>query len=290
MSSLEQINVKTNNFDGPLSLLLMLIKKEQMSVEDLDLTILTKQYLDYVNVMQSLNFDLAGDYLLMASSLVYLKSNSCLSNEFDKLDELEGELNDEINSSQIFSTKEELIKRLQELEKFQGLGQKLMSLPQQNQDNFKRLQSKKNKENLRVLKDVDSSLLVQSMMGLLTKESRQVNFIEKDKLSIKEKLIRLQDYLIKGERYTFKDVLEFDNGNYTSLRSNQIITFICILEMARLEKISLLQIEDSNEIYFEVLEDLKKFDVNFADGFDEEINEDNTNEDLKESKDDLTVH
>jgi segregation and condensation protein A len=270
VSSLEQINVKTNNFDGPLSLLLMLIKKEQMNIEDLDLTVLTKQYLDYVNVMKGINFDIAGDYLLMASSLVYLKSNSCLSQEYDKLDELEDELNDENSDSQLFSSKEELINRLQQLEKYQNLGEKLLELPQQNINHFKRPKTKKNKENLRVLEDIDSNLLVQSMMDLLKRESREVTIMDREKISIKDKLLRLREFLIQGQKYTFKDLLEFDQNNYKTARSNQIISFICLLELARLEKIRMFQVEESNEIYFDVLANLKKFDVNFADGFDEE--------------------
>lgn len=73
------IKVKTDCFDGPLALLLMLIQKEQMSVKELDLTKITKQYLDYLANMKELNFDIAGDYLYLAATLVLLKSKNCVT-------------------------------------------------------------------------------------------------------------------------------------------------------------------------------------------------------------------
>ena len=75
------IKVATGHFDGPLSLLLLLVQKEQMDLGKLDLTIITQQYLDYLQIMRDLNFDIAGDYLYLAATLVFLKSQSCLQEE-----------------------------------------------------------------------------------------------------------------------------------------------------------------------------------------------------------------
>ena len=68
------ITVKIDQFDGPLALLLYLVQKEEMEIEALDLTAVTGQYLNYLATMKDLNFDIAGDFLFMASTLVYLKS------------------------------------------------------------------------------------------------------------------------------------------------------------------------------------------------------------------------
>ena len=67
------IQVKTDHFDGPLALLLLLIEKEEMNIRELDLTKITKQYLDYLSQMRDLNFDVAGDYLFLAATLLLLK-------------------------------------------------------------------------------------------------------------------------------------------------------------------------------------------------------------------------
>ena len=68
------IKVKTDHFDGPLGLLLLLIQKEEMSIRNLNLTKITQQYLDYLDEMKDLNFDIAGEYLYLASTLIFLKS------------------------------------------------------------------------------------------------------------------------------------------------------------------------------------------------------------------------
>ena len=66
------IKVQTDGFDGPLGLLLLLIQKEEMSIRNLDLTKITKQYLSFIDEMRELNFDVAGEYLFLASNLIFL--------------------------------------------------------------------------------------------------------------------------------------------------------------------------------------------------------------------------
>ena len=68
------ILVKVDRFDGPLALLLHLVQKEEMRIQELELNTITNQYLDYLQKMQDLNFDLAGEYLYMAATLLFLKS------------------------------------------------------------------------------------------------------------------------------------------------------------------------------------------------------------------------
>ena len=78
------IQVKTDYFDGPLGLLLLLIQKEEMDIRELELTKITKQYLDYLAQMRELNFDIAGDYLYLAATLLLLKSKNCITEEESK--------------------------------------------------------------------------------------------------------------------------------------------------------------------------------------------------------------
>ena len=113
------IKVKTDSFDGPLSLLLMLVEKEQMSIGDLDLTKITKQYLDYLNNMRDLNFDIAGDYLYLAATLVLLKSKNCVSEE--DAEKLQSELGDDTLK---ITSHAELVRRLEQLKHYQKMGQK----------------------------------------------------------------------------------------------------------------------------------------------------------------------
>ena len=73
------IQVQTDQFDGPLGLLLLLIQREEMNIHELDLTHITRQYLDFLNQMEELNFDVAGDFLFLAATLILLKSKNCLT-------------------------------------------------------------------------------------------------------------------------------------------------------------------------------------------------------------------
>ena len=108
------IQVKTDHFDGPLGLLLILVEKEEMNIRELDLTKITKQYLDYLAQMRDLDFDIAGDYLFLASTLLLLKSKVCIAEE--ELKGLEQEFGVEgLN----ITSQSELIRRLEQLQLYQ---------------------------------------------------------------------------------------------------------------------------------------------------------------------------
>ena len=116
------IQVKTDTFDCPLGLLLLLVQKEEMKIRDFDITTITKQYLDFLGKMEKLNFDVAGDYLYLAATLLLIKSNNCLTEEENE--NLKNQFESEKDLS--IRTEADLIQRLEELEKFQRLGQKLL--------------------------------------------------------------------------------------------------------------------------------------------------------------------
>ena len=111
------IHIKTEQFDGPLGLLLMLIQKEQMDIRDFDMTSITRQYLKYLDQMRDLNFDVAGEYLYLAATLLLIKSKSCLTEE--EMRELEAQFEgaDSLN----ITSHSELVRRLEELHHFQKM-------------------------------------------------------------------------------------------------------------------------------------------------------------------------
>ena len=76
-----EINIKTLHYNGPFNLLLYLIKKKEIDIQKLNLTEITQQYLDYLNLFSEYNFDLAGDFLLMATTLVQIKSGHIFSDD-----------------------------------------------------------------------------------------------------------------------------------------------------------------------------------------------------------------
>lgn len=260
------IQVKTLKYDGPLSLLLLLIQKEEMDIRSLNITLITQQYLNYLNRMRELNFDLAGDYLYMAATLLYIKSENCLQ-EREKISQA---LLGEENPIGIAS-KAELIRRLEELQKFQNLGQNLWQLPKKGHEVF--LKPKVDRKSIvnSILTPIDLNSLIMAMMEILGKEKRKFTIIKRDRLSIKEKLIFLKKYLKVGIPTNFFDILELDGKENENHRlENIVITFISLLELARLEKIKIFQNEDKQNIYIEVSSSLEDFNVELADSYEAE--------------------
>ncbi|EQC52018.1 ScpA family protein, partial [Bacteriovorax sp. DB6_IX] len=243
------IKVKTDCFDGPLALLLMLIQKEQMSVKELDLTKITKQYLDYLANMKELNFDIAGDYLYLAATLVLLKSKNCVT---------EGEnsqLQQQLNSSESLNitSHAELVRRLEELQHFQRMGQKLLTLPQQGKDIFTKPKINRKEIVNSILTPMDLEKLTMSMVDFIFRQNRKYTVVRRDRLSIVEKLQFLKSYLQMGQKTNFEELLHKDNSKKVAEKGgeieqsdddshsidNVVITFISLLELARLKRIQI---------------------------------------------------
>lgn len=253
------IQVKLDHFDGPLGLLLHLIQREQMSIRDLEINRITQQYIDYLQKMQDLNFDVAGEYLYMAASLLYIKSKSVAEDEEEKI-KVDGDLALEI------TTKTQLIQKLEELQKFQRLGEKLMTLPRRDEDIFVKPKVDKKAIQNSILTPMSLDSLTEVMVDMIRKEKRKYTVIKRDKLSIKEKLRELKSNLKKGSKTVMSKLVNTEDKNIEEI----VITFISLLELARLQKLDVFQNEAWGEIYVEVRESLDDFDVETANGFDPE--------------------
>ena len=259
----DQIQIKSENFDGPLALLLLLVQKEEMDIRDLNLTKITKQYLSYLSKLDKLDFNVAGDYLYLAATLILLKSKDCLSEEDRNIiNNLGGE------SELQIASQSELVRRLEELERMKVLASGLLKIDQRGRDTFTKPKVNKKVIIDSVLTPVELSALTEAMMEVISRNKRKYAVVKKDKVSIKSKLIEFKSYLNEGDEVLFKELLDKSN---TGEKIDTIITFISILELARLGKISLFQNVENSEIYLRVLSSLDNFDVREADGFDNEL-------------------
>lgn len=257
-----EILVKIDRFDGPLALLLHLVQKEEMRIQELELNTITNQYLDYLQKMQDLNFDVAGEYLYMAATLLYLKSQTIADESQDQnlIKITAGEMGLEIQ------TRGDLIKRLEELERFQRLGQRLWGLPKKGHEIFVKAKVDRKAIEDSILTPIDLQQLTETMMDLIRREKRKYTVVKRDRLSIKEKLTRLKSMLKEGDTTQFDKLLD---ENETGI-IDKVITFISLLELARLKKLQIFQNEDKGSIYIEVKESLDSFDPETANGFDPE--------------------
>ncbi len=270
------IQVKTESFDGPLALLLLLIEKEEMNVRELDLTKITKQYLDYLAQMRDLNFDIAGDYLYLAATLLLLKSKVCIT------EEEQAKLQDELGAEGLnITSQSELIRRLEELQYFQKMSKKLWELPKKGHEIFVKPKIDRKAIINSILTPMDQNALIMTMVDFLFRQRRKYTVVKRDRLSIKEKLVFLKGNLKLGEQRTLDELLALDNkakiedidGDKDPEKihiDNIVITFISILELARLKRIEVFQNEDRSTVYVNVVKSLEDFDVDQANGFEDE--------------------
>ncbi len=269
------IKVQTDEFDGPLGLLLLLIQKEEMSIRNLNLTKITKQYLSFIDEMRELNFDVAGEYLFLASNLIFLKSKSALR-EDEGLNTFEEE---GISENLEIKTKAELVRRLEQLKHYQEMGEVLWALPKRGHETFVRPKIPRAKIVNSLLVPMDLEKLTDVMLDFLRKEKRKFSILKKETLSIKKKLLSLKKILVKGGSFLLTDLISEDER---TSNLNIVITFISLLELARLKKVKLFQNESLGQIYIEVIESLENFDVESATGFE---NEEENNEDEASGQD-----
>lgn len=257
------IQVRTNNFDGPLGLLLHLVQKEEMDIKSLDLTRITAQYLDYLAKLQEVNFDVAGDYLFLASTLLLLKSKSAVSQE--EVERLRAEMDGD--AALAFTSEAELVKRLEELQLFQKMGERLWQMDKKGHEVFTKPKIDRKAIVNSILLPMDLEKLTEAMMDFITKQRKKYTVVKRDRLSIKEKLIFLKENLKLGEKSLFTNLLS-DKGLEDT--DDVVITFISLLELARLNRISVFQNEDRGEIYIDVVKSLEDFNVESANGFEDE--------------------
>ena len=266
------IQVKTDHFDGPLALLLLLVEKEEMNIRELDLTRITKQYLEYLSQMKDLNFDVAGDYLFLASTLLLLKSKVCITEEESKNLELDFGI-----AGMHITSQSELIRRLEELQLYQKMSKRLWDLDKKGHQIFVKPRVDRKAIVNSILTPMDLNSLTLTMVDFLFRQRRKYTVVKRDRLSIKEKLKFLKSNLKVGEQTTFDTLLEMngqpevsEDGVVKDPSDNIVITFISLLELARLKRINVFQNEDRSTIYINVVRSLEDFDVEQANGFEDE--------------------
>lgn len=258
------IHIKTDSFDGPLGLLLLLIQREEMNIRDLDINKITGQYLNYIQKMHELNFNIVGDYLYMAATLVLLKSGSFVNEEEARI--LSGS---EEENTLLIPSQEELIKRLQELQKHQRLGEQLWDLPRRGVDTYTRPRFSRNELAQHKAPDLDIQDLLNILINFLSRSKRRYQVLKSDQLSIKDRILFLKNLLKLGDKTSFFDILDKDESEGQGAgRLKILLTFISLLELVRLRKLAIHQNENLGNIFVEVKESLSEFNIDLANGFE----------------------
>jgi segregation and condensation protein A len=234
-----EYKVKFEVFEGPLDLLLYLIKKEEVDIYEVNLTRLAEQFIEYIETMRLLDLEIAGEFLVMAATLMYIKSRELLPVE--QRAEVEGEEDGE-------DPRWELIRQLVEYKKFKDAASQLQLLEARQADVFARVPGKLEFERDSAPPKSDVSIFdlvnaVNSVLKRFTSKREDLRDIFEDKWSVSEKIEQLIKLI--GERSTLKFSELF--AGVTS-RTEVVVTFLALLELIRLKQLTALQREPFAEI------------------------------------------
>jgi len=231
----ERYVVKLDIFEGPLDLLLHLIRKHELDIFDIPISFITTKYLEYLDLMKQLNLDLASEYLEMAATLAYIKSRMLLPAEPMGDDEIEEEGPD---------PREELIRQLLEYQKYKVAAEALSNRPLLGRDTFPMGAT----EEIEVERDLarpDLFALMEAFKRVLAETDFDSSHeISVTRISVSERINQLVDLLRGKKRYLFKELFE-DRAT----RSDFVVTFLSILEMAKLGLMHVQQVSLTSEIH-----------------------------------------
>lgn len=227
--------IKINEFEGPLDLLLHLIKQDNISIYDISIDRITKQYLEYIEAMEQLNLDIASEYLVMAAELIEMKSSSLLPKSDIEDDEYEED------------PKEQLINRLLEYEKYKNMTSTFKELEEYRGEIYTRVPN--NLLEFRDDKEIDYGIDLNDLINAMSKflEQKQLEKPLATKITNKEYSVAKRSYEIrnilkKKKKVNFKELFDVFNKEYI------VITFLSILSMSRNSEITIEQENNFKDI------------------------------------------
>ncbi len=228
----DALEVFLEAFEGPLDLLLYLIKRQNLDILNISVAEITAQYMQYVELMKTLNFALAAEYLVMAALLGEIKSRSLLPRQTEELDD-EGD------------PRAELIRRLQEYERYKQAAEDIDELPRIGRDVFIAEASPPEYRKEIPPPDVDLKDVLLALQDVLQRadmfESHQV---EREKLSTRERMSEVLEYLDDTRFVPFEKLFTAEEG-----RLGVVVTFLAILELIKEQLIELIQHEPLGSIH-----------------------------------------
>ena len=221
-------------FEGPLDLLLYLIRRQNLDILDIPITDITKQYIDYINLMEEIKLELAGEYLLMAAMLAEIKSRMLLPRP-----ELEEEEED---------PRAELVRRLQEYERFKKAAEDLDEIPRLERDINIANADAPNKEMVIKLPDVTLKEVLIAFHDVLKRaELNSELHFERETLSVRQRMSQIIKK-IGTENFTdFSELFDLDEG-----RIGVAVTFLAILELLKDAMIDVVQNQEFAPLHIRV--------------------------------------
>lgn len=232
----DALEVILDAFEGPLDLLLYLIRRQNLEILDIPVAEITRQYVDYISVMQELRFELAAEYLVMAAILAEIKSRMLLprSTEDEALED---------------DPRADLVRRLQEYERFKQAAEDLDALPRQDRDTSPAAAFVPDRASIRLPPPVDLREMLLALHDVLKRaELFTGHAIKRDALSVRQRMGELLTRLEDGSFHRFESLFEAREG-----RLGVVVTFLSILELAKERLLEIVQEAALGPIYLKSL-------------------------------------
>jgi segregation and condensation protein A len=234
-----EFRVQLPIFEGPLDLLLHLIKKHELNILDLPVAFIAEKYLEFLRVMRELDLDVAGEYLLMAATLTHIKSRMLLPRQpGDPQDDAEA--NGEEQDPRL-----ELIRRLLEYQKYKAVAEDLGGRPVAGRDVFPRGMPGTDAQGPAPLADIGLFKLLDAFQGILDRAKDRLAFeITAERISIQERMTQMTELLRERRTCNFEDLFA---GAVT--RYEIVVTFLALLEMTKLRVTRIYQTDANSPIH-----------------------------------------
>ena len=219
-------------FEGPLDLLLYLIRKQNMNILDIDVSEITRQYMEYISAAEAMRFELAAEYLVMAATLAEIKSRMLLPRQESEDEEEE-------------DPRAELIRRLQQYERFKKAAEDVDGLPRMERDTFPNTAALPELPRSDVHPPVDLRDMLLALQGVLQRADLFTSHhVERERLSTRERMSSILAMLPADRFMAFESLFTREEG-----RLGVVVTFLAMLELVKEELIEIVQAETLGAIH-----------------------------------------
>ncbi len=252
------IHVHLHQFEGPLALLLYLIRKEEMDIMDINVHEITKQYLEYIKRMKELDLEVAGDFVAMAATLIHIKSRMLLPVYDDEGEEIEQE-----------DPRKELVQKLLEYQMFQEAGKKLYDRPLMRRDMWARGVREihvSDDEGEIIVEEGGLFALISHYRRAVKKMKKAVHNVAENTQSIASRIMEIKSLFRLGEKRALNTLITAREPG--PKRYQLLITFLSILELSKMGFLSLFQGENFEDIHITPLKDMKDSDISAVEEYD----------------------
>lgn len=239
-----EYRIKVNDFEGPLDLLLHLVKVSNIDIYDININEITKQYLDYIHKWEELNIDVASEYLVMAATLMEIKSKSLLpvlKKEEDELDEEE-------------VSRENLIQKLVDYQKYKEITKDFKKLELERRTIYTKAPSKLNEMlEQKFVNDTDTTVddLLDAFQKFLTRKNMErpiTTRVTNKEYSVRKRKVDITNHLRDHGKVEFTELFDVYNKSYV------VVTFMSILELAKENVVMIRQDGNFDKILIELRE------------------------------------